>query len=174
MACAGVAFGQGGTIGLYSDPAGTSCQAVDDGVGILKAYVIHSGSAGASACSFSAPLPSCMIGAAWGGDERRLPVTLGDSQKGVAVGYGTCREGPVHVLTINVVTSGKTTQCCPFRVLPQPLVESGKIEGVICHRDVVYPTGGVLTINGDAFCACTGNTAPVEPASWGRVKALYR
>ena len=174
----GQALSQVGTLGLYTDPAGTDCRLTDTSAGALRVYVVHDATQGASGVSFSAPTPACMIGATWVGDDRPYPVTLGSSQGGVSIGYGRCETGPTHVFTVIYFTAGTSSNCCLYPVLDNPIFPSGRIEVTNCDtRDlhIVYGTIGVVsTVNGDATCACiVRSTASRHESSWGRVKTLY-
>ena len=164
----------GGTIGLYADPAGAYCDVRDDVPGTLDIYVVHSNIPEATGVQFSAPIPDCMTGAIWVGDTKPFVVTLGNSQTGVAIGYGSCLEGPIHVLTIHYQTSGTSETCCEYPILPHPGIESGRIESVDCwenlYTDVVARPA---IVNADAQCQCGGGALPTHETTWGRLKALY-
>ncbi|UCH84194.1 MAG: hypothetical protein JSW50_00455, partial [Candidatus Latescibacterota bacterium] len=102
------------------------------------------------------------------------PINIGNSQTGVAIGYGTCLESPVHPLTINYfVQSPPTESCCYYPVLPDPHVPSGEIEVVDCNNELVYAEGGVAVLYPTSNCLCEGGVVAVEESTWGRVKALY-
>jgi hypothetical protein len=112
-------------------------------------------------------------------DTATFPSTTGDSQHGVTVNYGACLFSPILVLTINVQTYGTTPECCCYPLAPNPDALSGAIEVVDCADQTQYLAGGHGSfVNGD-FCA--GNdgacdcdaTLPVEPTTWGQIKALY-
>ncbi len=169
LASAFGAYGQAGVIMLSSDPAGTSCNLADRTAGLCSYYVVHTETSGASAASFSAAAPSC-VAATWLSDTAVFPVILGDSQNGVSIGYGGCRSGPVHILTINFLCQGLTGSCCAYRVLPHPDVESGEIEISDCTFNVQNATGGRAVFNATAGCPCGYGS---EASTWGKVKTLY-
>jgi hypothetical protein len=168
-ASAAFVYGQGGVISVSSDPAGTSCNLTDKTAGICTYYVIHTETSGAGGVVFSAPIPTCFA-VTWISDEPVFPVTLGDSQSGVTVAYGSCRSGPVHILTVKFFCQGLTGACCAYWVLPDPRVESGKIEVSDCGLNLLYATGGKAVVNGTTECPCQQAS---EASSWGRVKSLY-
>jgi len=124
---------------------------------------------GSTACQYSAPKPTCMT-AMYLSDTNPFPVTVGNSQTGVSVGYGTCRVGPIHVQTISFFTSGTTPACCRYRVLPDPNLASGQVETVDCAFQPGIATGGQGFVNSNPTCNCN---VPVEDTTWGGVKALY-
>ena len=171
MLSASMAFAQGGSIGVFADAAGTSCNLIDGAVGLLSFYVVHTLTPGASASQFYAPMPACMVAATYLSDGSVFAVTIGNSQDGVAIGYGACLVAPIHVLTINFFGGGATTPCCYYGVFPDPLVASGQIEVVDCAENLLFATGGIGIVNGDATCLC--NNVPTRDTTWGQVKALF-
>jgi hypothetical protein len=154
---------------LSSDRTGTSCNLADRTGGICAYYVVHMEAIGATAVSFSAPVPSCFSGT-WLSDTPTYPVTLGNSQSGVSVGYGSCLSSPIHVLTISFFCQGTTGDCCEYRVLPRPDALSGQVEVVDCSETLMYGSGGRAVINGNPGCPCGESS---EDSTWGRVKTLY-
>jgi hypothetical protein len=158
--CASQAFGQAGTIALYSDAAGADCDIVDSGPGMVSVYVIHTGTPGSMSSRWAAPKPACMTGATWINDTEVMPVTIGDSQTGVAIGYGGCVAGPIHILTINYFAQGLTGTCCEYWVIPDPAAPSGEIEVSDCVPNTIYGQSALATINGDGSCPCGGSAAP--------------
>jgi hypothetical protein len=164
----------GGSIGVYTDPAGTDCNIPDVPSGFMTVYVVHTNTAGATASQFSAPKPACMTDATWVSDTPVFAVTLGSSQTGVTVGYGSCSSGPTHVLTIKYYVTGPSEACCMYRVLPDPSLASGQVEVVDCNFNLVNGTGNNSTVNPNFSCICgAGSVVPAEQTTWGHVKALY-
>jgi hypothetical protein len=101
-----------------------------------------------------------MVGATWLDDTNPFPVTVGNSQTGVGIGYGTCLSGPIHILSVNYVVSGTTTADCRYRALPP----SGTfdIEVLDCSNDFWFGNGGSTYINSNLPCDCSGE-APGIP-----------
>ena len=163
-----MAFAQAGSIGIFGDAAGTDCNLADVVPGLTPYYIVHV-NAVATASQFSAPTPACYLGT-YLSDGAVFPVTIGNSQTGVAIGYGLCQAGNVHVLTINFFTNGLTGPCCYYPILPDPVVTSGKIEVVDCNNNLLFASGGEGIVNADGSCQCD---VPVEDSTWGQVKALY-
>jgi len=170
MLSASMAFAQGGSIGVFSDAAGTSCNLIDGAAGLLSFYVVHTLTPGASASQFIAPAPACMLGASYLSDTAPFSVTIGNSQNGVAIGYGACLAAPIHILTINFFGGGLTTPCCYYGVFPDPLVAAGQIEVVDCAENLLFATGGEGVINPDATCQCD---VPVYDTTWGQIKSIF-
>jgi hypothetical protein len=125
---------------------------------------------GATACQFSAPKPEC-FGGSYISDTNIFPVTLGDSQTGVSIGFGQCLQVPIHVLTVNYFGDGTTDECCFYWIYPHPAGTSGEIEMVNCNQQILYGSSGAAIINPNDV-DCMGSN-PVEPTTWGRVKSLY-
>ena len=171
MLCAGMAFAQPGFIGIFADPGGTSCNLVDLVPGLTPYYIVHVWTPGATASQFAAPMPPCMVGAIWLSDTPVYPVTIGNSQIGVAIGYGACIPGPNHILTINYFVNGLTPPCCYYYVVEDPNVPSGEIEIVDCTSTLWLQTArDAGIINSNPSCNCNIAT---DDATWGKVKALY-
>lgn len=171
--CASLSFGQAGIIGTYADPSGVECNVVDATPGLLPIFVVHTLSPGATAAQFSAVVPLCMIGALWLSDTPVFAVTIGNSQTGVAIGYGTCQVSPIHILTINAFVNGISALCCAYSVGPDPAVPSGQVEVVDCFSNLGFAFGRTNTVNGTfAQCPCD-LPVPVEERTWGAVKATY-
>jgi hypothetical protein len=173
MFCASLAFGQGagGSIGLFSDLQGTDCNLWDVVPGLGTYYVVHTGHQGATAAQFMARKPACLL-ATYLSDSAVHPVTIGNSQTGVAVNYGFCYYPPTLVLTINFFCQGLTGQCCTYRVSPDPRVPSGQIEVADCAFNIWYAAGNCAVVNPNASCPCWAT--PAEKTTWGRVKAQYQ
>jgi len=186
---AGSAWGQAGYIGIFPDKIGSDCALRDSPIGLNLYFIVHVNTAGAAACRFSAPKPQCST-AMWLSDTGQFPVTIGNSQTGVSVGYGVCRSSPIHVLTINFFTIGTTPPCCYYWTCPDPLADSGEIEVVDCNQNLLTTTGGAGIINSTVNCPCNWCASmacveeiyrtssncfgvPVESATWGRVKDAY-
>ncbi|UCH82912.1 MAG: hypothetical protein JSW50_10595 [Candidatus Latescibacterota bacterium] len=169
--CSGAASAQSGYIGLFSDPQGIDCDLFDNVAGLCTYYVFHQATPGAIASQFSAPLPGCMVAAIWLSDTAVFPVTIGNSQNGVAIGYGSCLAAPIHILSINIFCQGLTPTCCAYPVLPDPAVPSGQIEVVDCDNNLLVGLGSYASVNPDHSCCCY--CTPVDDSTWGEIKSLY-
>jgi len=171
---AGAAFAQmpGGTVALFADPYGADCNLWDVVPALVNVYVVHIWHGGATTVQFSAPNPPCSQ-MTYLSDTQVMPMTLGNSQTGVSIGYGGCRPAPTHVLTINYFSMALTGPCCRYPVLPDPTVASGQIEVSDCMYILNYATGGRAIINSDQTCPCN-YPVPVEETTWGQIKALYQ
>jgi hypothetical protein len=174
MFCAGTVFAQQGSIGIFSDVVGVDCNLLDVGMGLGAYNVVHTGTTGSMACAFVAAHPACLT-ATYLSDTHPFPVTIGSSQTGVAVGYGSCRVGAIHVLTINYFTMGTTPACCYYPVTCDPRESNrcagGLLDTVDCSQHPAVASPGFGMINANQSCLCS---VPTEDTTWGQVKALYR
>jgi hypothetical protein len=160
--------GTGGSIGIYMDFTGTECNLSDATAGMTTYRVVHVTDFGMTACAYWAPKPSCFT-ATYLSDTNVFPVTIGNSQDGVSIGYGSCRPGPIHVQSIVYFTQGTTPQCCLYPILGIPT--SGKVEAVDCANHLITAYGVTSVINPNGACTC--GSVRVEESTWGRVKSLY-
>lgn len=110
-------YGQAGTIGIFSDVSGSDPTIEDRHPGIIKLYVVHMNTDGATACQFRARKPWC-FDAEFLGDTNVFPCTIGNSQDFVAIGYGECLSGPIHVLTMNFFSQGRSEPSCEYSIQP--------------------------------------------------------
>jgi hypothetical protein len=167
LMAASMAFAQGGSLGMFADPAGTNCNLADAVPGLVTYYVVHVNTPGATACEFSAPKPACVL-ATYLSDASVFPVTVGTSQSGVSIGYGYCAAGPINVLKLNYFAQGMTQACCRYPVLPHPI--TGGPWMVDCANNQLLTTGGQGIVNANPTCQCN---VPTEETTWGQVKSLY-
>jgi hypothetical protein len=159
------------TIGLYAEASGTSCN-IAETFPLTYVYVVHV-TDGAAASEFSAPKPVCWTGATWVGDQCAFfPCFDGPSQTGMMIGYGSCKVGAIHILTIVYSVQGPSPSCCLYPLLRDPRYAWETPVVVDCKENLVSAVGLVTTINGNATCPC-GYPVPVEETTWGSVKALY-
>jgi len=152
MLVAGTGFAQNGFVGVFADNQGTNCN-LAVAPGLFLVYVVHVFTAGSTAVQYSAPKPACLT-ATYLSDTNMFAVTIGHSQTGVAVGYGSCRIGTIHVQTLAYFVAGGTAQCCEYPVLPDPNVASGHIETVNCAYNLVYAMGITGIVNPNPTCVC--------------------
>ena len=170
LAFATAAFAQPGAVLLWDDLAFTSCDAVSP-AGVLTVYVTHEGHPGAKAVQYalSEDTGGSIIYLA---DVNNFALVIGNSQAGIAVSYGGCVAGQIHVQNVLYSVISNPTACTGITVVPDPAAPSGGIEGVNCADVKVQPNGSFLSFNDDGSCQC-GEIVPVEATSWGRLKALY-
>lgn len=103
-----------GTIGVYADPEGGR-QYLTDIEGVVNVYVVHRVDNGATAANFRIQAPTSWTRLAV---ESQFPVTIGDIDDGISIGYGACRTGAVHLMTLTYQANGEAPEGAMFRVLP--------------------------------------------------------
>jgi hypothetical protein len=174
-ASASLALAQmGGGIGLNSDTQGIDCNLFDVAPGLVTIYAVHEALPGsitaATASQFAATNPACLL-ATYLSDTAVFPVTIGNSQSGVAIGYGQCLALPLTVLWINYFAAGATPPCCEHTVTADPSAPSGQVEVVDCAGILLTAVGLCAIWNPDPTCPC--EATPVEETTWGHIKAVY-
>lgn len=159
---------QGGKIELFADATMSSCEIVDQDTMIRSVYMFHTGTTPSTGIRFKAPKPACWLGATWVGDI--VPFTnIGDSQIDLSIGYGFCLEPPIYLGQVNFFATGGALPCCELVALP-----GLQFVFTDCSFDEIpLATGETVIINPNDSCRCQQPLA-TEPATWGRVKSLYR
>ena len=171
-----MAFGQalpGGSIGVFADVAGVSCNIADSTAASLKQiFFVHTDTGlclGGS--QFAAPLPGCFVVLQDLGESYPAGfVPQGNSTTGIALGYGGQKNAPLLVVTRNLFLNGATPACCYWTIQPDPAAATGNIEVADCVFDLYFAAGGTGIINYGPSCNC--NT-PIETSTWGGMKAIY-
>jgi hypothetical protein len=158
LTIASTAFAQGGAICLFTDDSGAGCPIRDDTPGLLQVYVIHTDALGVTGSSFAVPKPACMTGVTWLNDTQIFPVTVGNSQDGVAIGYGACLHGSNHVLTINYSASGHSENNCAYPVLPYP--GDPFVTTIDCNDNELIAGAGISYVNSEFACECEAYPLP--------------
>ncbi len=173
------AFGQPGSIGVFADSWGTNCSLVATTPGVIQYFVVHVYTSGAVGCEYRAPKPTCFNGT-WLSDLNAFPVTIGNSQTGIASGYGTCRASPIVVQTIQYYVAGPTPNCCCYYIYPYPDEDPPGIYMVDCADHLLAAREFISIINATSWCfcgdspfPCINERIPVTDTTWGRLKAVY-
>jgi hypothetical protein len=155
----------------------------DSGPGLRTVYVHHI-TAGSFGSRF---MVSADPGAnlAFVSEDHPFAMTVGNTQDGITICYGTCTPYPV-VVAITYMSLGPTQNCSRISVVPHPGAEV--IGSINCYGDPepVSSDGIYVVAPGDA-CGCPSSQTflgtptvfgcspvPVETSTWGHVKALYR
>jgi hypothetical protein len=157
-----------GSIYVFSDEDGNSCNFVDNG-SLVKVYVFHNNTNGATASQFRLDL----MGLPWThlGDIWQVATSIGTSISGVSLGYGACLTSPILLGTINFYGS-VAPLCSRIRIVADPAAPTGQIEVASCAANKLIASGGYGRVNPDATCYC--GTIAVKECTWGYIKALYR
>jgi len=94
----------GGTVGIYTDAAGTNRDIVDTG-GTVTLYIVHKVTDGATAAQFKIEAP-----AGWNliGPDHQIDLHIGDVDDGIAYAYGDCMSGTIHLATLTYQSPGNS------------------------------------------------------------------
>ena len=160
-------------IELYSDPAMSNCNLDDNGVGPKSVYMAHNAPAGATASQFQVPTPACWIGATFVASTPAPGFSaVGDASSDILISYGACWGGSFLIGTISYFSMGLATACCSIRITKAPTAPLDGIVTVDCASTPhVISAPFQILINPDQTCLCSN---PVQDATWGGIKALYR
>jgi len=148
-------------IGVFSDGTGSSCNLGNiAGQFSPTATVMHKFTTGATGSRFKVTFPA---GTAFFGFNTPY-VPVGALNTDLSLGYGQCLSGSIVLGTINAIYGAGQGQ-----------VEKADLQPIILYTDCLFAeleaTGGFFYVGGTGAC---GPTTPVEPSTWGSVKALYR
>ncbi|MEE9269973.1 MAG: hypothetical protein V3V49_06900 [Candidatus Krumholzibacteria bacterium] len=165
-----MAFAQAGLISIFADVGGNDCNLVDV-AGVNNWNFVHMATVGATAIWFKAEFPACYAGS-FIADQVPFAVSNGNSQIGLAVGYGQCLVSPILVATVVSIGLGNTLPCCAYPIVGDPFSLSGTIEVTDCaFKDIPNVPSQNGMINSDATCLCA---VAVHETTWGQIKAIYR
>jgi hypothetical protein len=167
-------------IAIYGDAVHTDCNVIDDPddeIGQIVFYVFHYSASGARGSRFKAPYQTCLAEYEFVFDGHPFAGTLGNSQNGVEIPYGTCLSGWIHILTIYYYDPSNlgSPSCCQYPVLPHPSSPPGQIESLDCANVWIESDAAPAIVNVTASCPCAIPTGVLdEDAKWGTIKALFR
>jgi hypothetical protein len=157
------------SIGIYEDAAALSCEISDPGGGAKSIYIVETNElvvpVGGSAWKLDWDAGMTMT---WIGDTTPY-FHVGNAKDGISIAYVPCQGGTFLIDTVSMMSAGTSTPCSYFRLVAHPT------QGLAILRCSSYdpmsfvPGEGI--VNPTGACACTVAT---EPATWGRVKSLYR
>lgn len=173
-----VATAQSGYLGIFGDAEATDCYPMDDYVGILRFYVVMIESEGFTGTEFSVVPGGGFVGVFMGDElSDQANISFGNSPTGKQIALGACRSGTVHVLTISYYCQGLSPTCSYLEVLPNPeSIHPETVNIANCDYILANVPSGRTYVNHDETCSCEApgyNTTPVQPSTWGGVKALY-
>jgi hypothetical protein len=154
-------------ISLYSDAALSECTLSDASPSVINVYVAET-SDEATGLQFRVAADPGFTGV-WVSDSSPF-FTIGNSQTDLSIGFGACMVGHFQVLTIRYQLFGTST-CSKLSIVATP----GFAEPLCtaCSFVEVRCSGyEALHVNCSGSFDC--NPVPVEPSTWGSVKALYR
>ncbi|MFH1755659.1 MAG: hypothetical protein ABIA59_08135 [Candidatus Latescibacterota bacterium] len=174
LAVASVAFAQPGSIGVFADQTGTSCDITDAAPGLVNVYLVHVNTPGATACQFQVTWDAGQLMTFLSEAVTPPYIGIGTSQVGMAIAYGSCVPSPNKILTYSFFAAGISTPCAMFHVKPDGSTVPPKQHVLVtsCSNPplLLNATGGEAVINTNGTCDCD---VAVEETSWGQIKSLY-
>ena len=177
----------GGTVGVYADAVGSYCQ-IRDIPGTRTLYVIQKLTIGSISARFRIELSSGFTGTLVG-FHSPFSAVAGDPLTDVTVTYdNTCLTGSIEILSLQFLLIGTSQECSWVRVAAHPGSVDGQIDTYNCALARAPAEWGGIHVQSDPlrWCPDAGNPEfmfycrpytpplPVEPSTWGAVKALYR
>ena len=168
-ACASMAYGQAGSIGVFSNQDGTNCNIVD-APGYVYVYILHLNTTGALASEFKLIRPAGWTYQFGSRDLDFLQIGFPDGADGVAYSYITCQLGSFWLETLIYMADG-SSPTCSNTVYITNVPSKTDIEVIDCADVRHNVAGGAAIVNGDGSCPCD---VPVEETTWGKVKSLYQ
>ena len=106
-----------GSVGVFADADGTD-QSVTDTGGLVTVYVVHKlDTDGATASAFTVDAPAGWV---LQSAQVEFPLSIGNIDDGIAIAYGSCQTGAVHLMTLTYMSPGNATPGTVFSVLPHP------------------------------------------------------
>lgn len=145
-------------IGIYRDATGNSCNLGAAGQFNPNAAIIHKFTAGATGSTFKVTFPAGTSFFGFISPYVPVPVVGGD----ISLGYGQCLTGTIVLGTINAIYAPGVAQIGAADGYPSVVYAD-------CSFALLQATGG------NAYVGIPGDCPiPVEPSTWGSVKALYR
>jgi hypothetical protein len=179
LAMASMVFAQAGSIGVFSDPAATSCDITDAAAGLLLVYVVHVNAPAATGGQFMVEVDAGFTGSylseAVTAPYLKIGTCAGPTATGCAIAYGGCIASPANmILTIQYFGSGTSTPCAMFHIVEDPSADPPGIYMTDCADppNLLIATGGEAIVNFDGV-NCDACNVPNEETSWGKIKAIY-
>jgi len=189
LLCPAVAGAQGYAITVWSDIPGTDCYLEDRVPGIVDLYVFHEmGAAPASGSEFRLA-QDASVTLLWLSEQiLGGPIWISDTRTGVRIAYAGCVPDRLHIATVSYFGVATSGVCGELGVCPA--LSASEEVGYDCAEQPHVIGAGRVHVNSDyTTCLCDiGPSAasaaraawsfcdlpvPVEPTTWGRVKALY-
>jgi len=106
--------------------------------------------------------------------EAHFFTTTGSGWFGTGIGlfYEACLASDILLVILEFSCTGTSSDCSWIRVVGDPDSQTGEIEVVDCERNRLVGGGSIMYVNPNGDCHC--GMTPVESATWGSIKSLYR
>lgn len=160
-----------GTIGLFADNSGTSCNIIDAGPGNFSVFVVLTNHTGTFGCDFR--IESEMgVTASVTGESSPFTVLGGTAETGVTIVTAPigCIAAPAHVYTVDYFGFGDSQTCSKINVVANINSNPPGTNIINCSGIKSAASTESITFNPDGQCNCA---VPTEETSWGRIKVLF-
>lgn len=127
-----------GSVGIYTNDAGTNRDIVDTG-GTVTLYVVHKVADGAIATQFKIEEP---VGWNLIGVNNQIELALGDVENGIAYAYGSCLSGTIHLATLTYQSPGNSAGSS-FKVVEASVSEP--LEIIDCNQNRITDLVGLTS-----------------------------
>lgn len=166
--------GPAGTLGVFSDLAGTACQVTDPLYANFYLYVLHYSATAANSSQFRIDVDPTLGAASFNPSVAPGLLSLGNFTDGITITYVGCKTTfPLHIATIQWFGLGNSTECHWVRIAADPGSQTGKPEVVDCGLNkfgLDYTLTGYIANDG-VDCSCSVST---QETSWSKIKSLYK
>ncbi|MFH1754419.1 MAG: hypothetical protein ABIA59_01840 [Candidatus Latescibacterota bacterium] len=175
------AMSQPGTIGVYADITGATCDLTDyPGVDALI-YVIHTYTPGATGSQFKLQWHGGASMTYLGERVTDPYFGKGTAFTGISIEYGGCMSSPNPIMTLHFAGNGDSPPCSFLLVLPHPAAVAVQVTDCGAPPNLIVAGSECLVINNDGNCPCNipgwnicPDIVPVEQSTWGQIKVLYK
>lgn len=178
LCCASLVFAQSpGSVAVYADADGASCEFSAIGGNFLQLYYFQAGSPGATAVEFVSTIASA-ASLNFFGDNSPWTLKQGNFDAGCSIAYGGCQSGDIYLGSSAYAVLATPADCTVFYVTghPVPSIEGSTSPIMVDCGDpssLVELNGSFGVLNPNGECPCPG-TIPNEESSWGQIKSLYQ
>jgi hypothetical protein len=175
LAIAGIAFAQPGSVGIFADAGGATCDLSDATPGLYSVYVVHVNSPAATASQFSVAWDAGMNMTYLSEAVTPPYIGIGNAQAGIAIAYGSCISLAANmILTFSFFAQATSANDVFFHVLPDVSTTPPKTHVLV--TDCASPPLLLNATGGEAILNNTGDPCdvPIEETSWGQIKSLYQ
>jgi hypothetical protein len=157
---------------------------INDTPGLRTLYVFHGFNGGMIASRFKIQAgPGVTM--TYVSESHYFASTLGNTQDGISVCYGSCTLGDQLLASITYMAYGTSSSCSRMLVVPHPAAQT--VEGIKCNGVATRTfVEDMALMHNNSGCGCppthgfTGTAQlfgcqplPVANKTWGAIKALY-
>jgi hypothetical protein len=170
------------SIAVWGSPDYPLCE-ISDLPGERTLYVVHRFNPGMNAVRFKIEAgPGLTM--TYVSEVHHFASTVGNTQDGISVCYGTCTLGNQLIASITYIANGTSAPSSRIVVAPHPSAQT--IEAIKCNGVPTRAYGEDMTVSSGGGCGCpvthsfpgTADVFSCDPAAtknttWGAIKALY-